>query len=1556
MSTTNYPPIGGTELPPIPLFEEPPAQTVDHENPVSAAAPQPQTRSDSSHLRTLARGIRHSWRLLEQTRSSNLANRWKAANLAIIQGCRAPLEPLADRSALLYEALREAKQALKTMAELPQIESQSELCAPRIYAAARSFLEAVHFDLQCEHLLLFFKALQEDFFFQDEELYALQPALQLALLEQLAEQVRELPTAKQVTETSNGDALQVPLRSLTTAAKVDWNTIFAELSETDHILTNDPGGAYAQMDVESRSRYHAAVAELARHSVWSEIEIAREAVKLAGEPHNVGDPRAMQRRLHVGFYLLDEGRKIIEARACYKATPADRIRATIRRWPTFFYLSAIGLITCGVLGAVCAGAGISPAVPARFALVFLVTLIPVTECAIAIANLIFTRIFTPERMPRIDLSAGIPDKCSTLVAIPILMTSEKQVRQAVRDLEIRYVGNRDKNLHFALVTDLPDSLYRFDKKDALAKVCSALIEELNEKYAGRGAGSFIHLHRHRAYNFAEKIWMGWERKRGKILDLNSLLLNQTDRFPVKAGNLSALTKIRYVITLDQDTQLLPDSARKLIGALAHPLNRAVIDPVTSRVVEGYAILQPRITISVKSTRRSRLAAIFSGDSYFDMYTRAVSDVYQDLFGAGIYTGKGIYEVSVFQKLLEHRFPCNAILSHDLIEGAHTRAGFISDIELVDDYPSHVSAYTRRKHRWVRGDWQIIVWLFPRVPESFGKLVPNPLSLISRWQILDNLRRSLSEVSTFVLLLCGWILWPREALFWTLAALALTAAPVLLDFFVSLAGAGRNLLNASFWRTVASDLGGKLGVLTCRIALLCHQSLIAIDAVVRTTVRMTVTHRRLLQWETAAQAELSSSDPVESYLTWTIPTSLIIAGAIARFFPSSLWIALPFLMLWGSSKAFCGWLSEPNPRFTRKLSARDQSALRYMALRTWRFFSEFCTEQENWLIPDVVQMEPPIVVHAASPTNLGFLLNAQLAACDLGFITSSRFVTTVERTIDSIGKLPTYDGHFYNWYDNLTLQPRGQGFLSTVDNGNFVCCLWTLKSACGELKTQPLFPKTLQPGIAVYLDALEAGLPTDCPDVALGPSIQELRRFAQLPVPGIAQDGWLKDLPAIANKVGVLESQIRACAPDSETAWWTSALSTHLRDIQEMIMDFAPWLSPEFADLHQLGRVLAGLPDASELTPETIFPVLQNLQDRLASHLEKEAVDDPDRALGNCLSQALARSAEISRRTLARLSSLEATAGRLADDQDFSLFYSPEKDLLSIGYDVEHEKLWDCHYDLLASEARAAMFVAIAKGDIRQKVWLRAGRSMAYIYGESGLLSWTGTMFEYLLPALWMKLFPDTLLERAARVAVLCQRNYAKERFIPWGISECSCGDMGTDGRFNYRAVGVPPLALSKVDADDLVVAPYATFLALMADGPAAAGNLLEMQARGWLGKYGFCDGYDFTVERLKNGNNCEVAACWMAHHQGMSIVAVANALNGNVMQRRFHGEPMVTAAERLLQEAMRNPPESLPEESSKLDWIKSSVPVLRNLWDSALASKGKESVASAADQDGQTGG
>ena len=694
---------------------------------------------------------------------------------------------------------------LQSVPKIPQIISSTTQKLPRIYAAAESYFQGAPCRVDESRLLTFLDAIQESSPFTDAELSLLPPIFQLAVLEKLAARVEPCITHATASIVGSENDAENLTRCLRKLKALDWKDIFETLSVTERILRLDPAGTYSLMDVESRSQYRGAVAALAARTSLSESEIARQAVKLAGEPQDVTNERAGRRRSHVGYFLIDGGQRALKQAIGYDAPVAKRIRELIRERATAFYLTAIALATIGIF--VGLRLWLSSSRPAAWdALLVIILAIPAMECAIAVTNLVVTHLFGPKRFPRLDFAKGIPAECATLVAIPILLIDEEQVRQAVRDLEIRYLANRDRNLHFALVTDPPDSLQQIDERDALAGICSKLIRELNEKYSRWGAGSFVHLHRHRTHNVVEGLWMGWERKRGKILDLNNLLLDKDDHFPVKAGNLDVLRQIRYVIALDQDTQLPTDSARKLIGALAHPLNQAVVDPLTNRVVEGYAILQPRVAVSIKAKNRSRLAAIWSGDTGFDLYTQAISDVYQDLFGAGIYTGKGIYEVGIFQTLLEHRFPCNAILSHDFIEGSYARAGLISDIEVVDDYPSHISAFSRRRHRWVRGDWQIILWLFPRVPESLGKLVPNPLPLIARWQIVDNLRRSLSEVAILALLLCSWLVLPGMAVIGTLAALALLAFPIYFEFFLSLLGAGRNIFSAAFWRSTGVRFG------------------------------------------------------------------------------------------------------------------------------------------------------------------------------------------------------------------------------------------------------------------------------------------------------------------------------------------------------------------------------------------------------------------------------------------------------------------------------------------------------------------------------------------------------------------------------------------------------------------------------------------------------------------------------------------------------------------------------------------------------------------------------
>jgi cyclic beta-1,2-glucan glucanotransferase len=1473
--------------------------------------------SADERLRSLAVLRARSWQECPQHgRRTILETKWTLANRSIRRifkeltkrrSARNNLpsvdKALLDNATLIRLTLRETRSALPSIRQLCRIESPGSGVTVRAYSAMEAYLQAVHFRIGRHTLSVFFNSLQETTSFGYAEIWMSQSLAQLILLERIVETAERFvgtdPFARGeiapalLTDTD----LPAVLSCLQQVLQLNWKALFDEISRTDRILRDDPQGAYPQMDQESRHLYCKTVAELARRSHRSEREVAERAIDLACSPHSGPSPRAAERRSHVGYYLIDKGRALLQESIGYRASPLVELQQAVRRRPGFFYLSAIALETLAAIALFLAAAGLRPG----FLEVALI-LLPAVECGVATTNLLVTSLIQPQRLPRLDFSKGIPLENATLVVIPALVTGEQQVRQAAKDLEIRYLANRDPNLHFALLTDLPDSVTPFDEKDVLAGLCSRLVEELNARYAGQGKGTFFHFHRHRVYNYAEGIWMGWERKRGKLLDLNNLLLNESDNFPVKIGDLSLLRSIKYVITLDLDTQLPRDAARKLIGALAHPLNRAVVDPATDTVVDGYGILQPRVGISIGSATRSRLAALFSMDTGFDIYTRAVSDVYQDLFGEGIFTGKGIYELQTFQQVLEQRFPCNIVLSHDLIEGVHARTGLISDVEVIDDYPSQVSAYTRRKHRWVRGDWQIILWLFPAVPDYCGRLIANPLSSLSRWKIADNLRRSLTEFVSFLLLVNGWLLAPGHAWQWTLAALGVMASPGYLQFFTSLFRAGRTIFTLSFWKNAGGDFVRLHAQLFLRITLLCYQSLVTLDAIVRSLVRMTITHKRLLQWETAAQSEAAASrekkDALESYLTWTPFISLAIATLILLVDPPSLWEALPFLLLWGCSTLVCRWLNAPLR--TSRLAAHSASSdmLREAALRTWRFFAEFGGEDEHGLIPDVVHAKGELIAHRISPTNLGLLLNARLAAWDLGFLTLPELAELTEKTFGAIRQMPNCEGQLYNWYDTQSLAPLSPRFVSSVDNGNLVCCLWTLKQGLLEARKKPIFHPALWQGLQDYLGILQDSLGPHTRESHLIPAIREMKRETKALA---SSEASLAAIPTLLDRAKSLEERLSNGGLDGDAQWWAREVSARIAGIEKMVRTYVPWLLPEFA----ADTRLCFIQDAvclEDFTLETAPPIFASLKETLHAMrlrtMKGHELDPSIDSLLLLLADADCACADLSR----RMEFLEQEASHLADAQDFTLLYDADQKLLSIGYDAENERLHDCHYDLLASEARAATFVAIAKGDIPQDSWFQMKRPHHTVGLQSALISWSGTMFEYLLPSLWMRSYFHTMLDQSARTAVHVQREFAKRHSIPWGISESSCSERNQDGQYRYQAFGVQELAFDRLHPDDLVVSPYATFLSLSVDERAAIANLRTMKKMGLLGAYGFYEACDFTKSRIGPEASFSVVPCWMAHHQGMSLLAVANALCGASIQRRFHAEPVVAATERLLHE------------------------------------------------------
>ena len=1421
---------------------------------------------------------------------------------------RGDAELLVGISGALRESLQQTKTPVREASDLPQIECGDWTSLPRVYAAAACYLQAVNYEFEEESFEQFFTAMQEIVPLKMTELWQLHAFMQLVLLESVGSAADRLDATTQlcprevtaqnetgISEFLGALSLGTLSASLRRLGGTDWKKLFERVSAVDHTLRRDPGEAYVQMDFETRSSYRAAIAELAERSKVMEQEIARKALNMSRQPDNAADERVRQRRAHVGYYLVGNGRRALEEAVGYRPTLAQRMQGFVKRWPDFSYILGIELLTLALMAAVMFEAKVR-IVPGWAMLALF--LLPAAECAVALVNQVATLLFPAKPLPKQDFSEGVPREFATMVVVPTLLTSQEQVRRAARDLEIRFLANRDANVHFALLTDPPDSAQQFDDKDELAEKCARLIESLNARYAAEGKGSFFLFHRHRVYNSSEGIWMGWERKRGKLLDFNKLLLGTTDNFAVKVGEMSVLKDVRYVITLDSDTQLPRDAARRLIGAIAHPLNRAVVDPQTNVVIDGYGILQPRVDISIQSASRSRLAAIFSADAGFDVYTRAVSDVYQDLFGEGSFTGKGIYEVRTFQQVLEHRFPCNTILSHDMIEGAYARAGLVSDIEVVDDYPSHMSALSRRKHRWVRGDWQVIFWLLPRVPDFFGKMSRNPLSVISRWKILDNLRRSLTEIATFVMLLSAWFFFPTKALYWTLATLAVIALPTYFQFAMSVLRAGPAIFRSIFWKNLAADFGIAQANLFMRIACLLHQSLVTLDAVVRSVVRMMVTHERLLEWETAAEAEINrqKKSPVETYLEITPWLSFCVGLFLAVDRPESFLVALPLLALWCLSKPISQWLNLPAQTGEAKMEAKDEALLRKSALRTWRLFREFSTAEENWLVPDTIMEPASQIVHRISTTNLGFLLNSRLAAADLGFLTLPEFVADTERTFDSIDRMPRHDGQMYNWYDTRTLEAVKPRFISAVDNGNLVCALWTIKQGCLGALEEPLFRREIWRSIQDHLDTISELL-----GEGQSALVEEVRNLnARARSLGESAAAWSEALLGFEQDVVNLEKKLASDAEMGEAKWWAHELRLRVTHLQSLIYDFAPWLQPQFADCC-LDPALRQSISAERLTLRSLPELYARIDQAVSRMLEGDSNIATESRL-NLLRSAIGRANSIAKALTTSLARLADRADDLSKSMDFRFFLDPKKKLLFTGYNVEEGRFTPSHYDLLASEARSAVFAAIAKGEIPQESWIALERRFTTYGNEHVLLSWTGTMFEYLMPLLWMKSYPNTLLDATTQAAVRGQRKYADSKSIPWGISEASCAKINAAGHYHYEAFGVPGLAVSRDLSPDLVVSPYSTFLSLHVDTKSAMDNLHRMEELGWLGSYGFYEAADFTPSRVNSGSKFEIVRCWLAHHQGMSLMSVANMLCNGSSQRRFHSEPMVSATERLLHE------------------------------------------------------
>ena len=1393
---------------------------------------------------------------------------------------------LYDNDRLIYTGLYMELQnptTRKIAGKTPHVRDGQGEVVPRALALAEGFLEAVSYQFSEQEFALFVEVFQRTTVMQMRELRLLPAALTLVLLEKIAAQGEEFVHNPQASL-----GIGVCMRSLRDLAQATWKEILEPLIAMDQVLRRDPAGAYAQMDYESRDLYRKRISRMASRSDFSETDVAAQAVALAEQAtrHPSINPRVALKQSHVGYYVVDKGAPVLAERVGYHPRFLVRIQEWMRRHPDEFFLLGIEVLTLAIASAAVFLLTDPSSSLAFIAFAMLLLLLPSSQAAVQAMNHLVTLLLPAELRPKLDFSEAIPADCVTLVAVPSLLLNEKQVRGLVEDLEVRFLGNHDPNIHFCLLTDLPDSREPDREDSELVALCAGLIRALNEKYASQKMGSFFLLHRHRVYNPREKSWMGWERKRGKLLDLNKLLRGRYDSFPVKVGDVSLLPRVRFVITLDADTELPRGTAHRLIGALAHPLNQAVIDSASNTVVEGYGILQPRVGVSVQSTAASRLAAIYAGETGFDIYTRAISDAYQDLYSEGSYTGKGIYEVDTMLRVLDHRFPRNSLLSHDLIEGAYARAGLVSDIEVIEDYPSHYSAYNRRKHRWLRGDWQIAGWLLPEVPDESGQRTRNPLAMISWWKVLDNLRRSLVEPATFLLLVAGWLLGGR-AWEWTVAALFILFMPAWIQLTGNLTRAVARK-DSSLARQAWSDFFTTNVNLFFTLTFLAHQTLVALDAVVRALVRRFVTKERLLEWETAAEAEMGTrgQTPIDLYLNWIPLFALAIGVLVWSIRPYAMAAAAPILALWACSKMVSVWLNRSPAKPRNQVSAKDVKFLRRAALGTWRYFAEFSTAEHHWLIPDNVQETPPAVAARVSPTNLGLLLNSRQVACEFGYLTVPEFARDTRRTLATLSSLKKHRGHLLNWYDTRTLEPLPPHFVSSVDSGNLLASLWTLQHGSLDRLRRPLLQPCLAEGCLDYLRALSAA------HVFPRKVLTACERQN-------GTDRWLESILEFPDEILQKAGQIVSETKKANAEWLVEEAAVRVRNVRSLVGDYAPWLAPEFAGLRGDATLNLKLLDSVPLErlAQTIDALIVRAGESLGScGQENKGVYERFRA-------SLLKARENAVTLIADLRSIAAEAGKLANETDFKLLFNRHRKMLSVGFDVDTHSLFDACYDLLATESRTAIFAAIAKEDIPQESWFLLGRAHTLDKGRSVLLSWTGTMFEYLMPALWMRSYPNTLLERSCVAAVQSQQAYGMKKGVPWGISESAYSKLDDAGNYQYYAFGLSALAMRKPETDRLVVSPYSTFLALNVDPVQALRNLHRIFGMGWFGDYGFYESADFTGDGKRFWQSrCQLARCWMAHHQGMSLLALANFLNENIVQRWFHAERRVLATELLLHE------------------------------------------------------
>ncbi len=1325
-------------------------------------------------------------------------------------------------------------------------------------------------------------------------------------IEQIAQREHN---AQAVSTVSFGNCIM----SLKYVSNLNWSYFFECASYTEKILQSDPAGVYLLMDETSRGYYLRKIETLAREYGIAEIRIARSAVALAetaaafGNPENE-PPNMVHRKTHVGYYLLGEGLKQLESTQAGKMNFTTRLSKNIRNHYGYLYAGSIVLImailiqTAGYYGYTQLEGKSVWWILALLVVVF----IPASEMAISLVNWLVTLLKKPAIFPKIEFKEGIPVEYSTMVVVPTLLNNEARVVELLKRLENHYLSNQEQNLYFALLGAFKDSKSANSEEDLeILLVAERGVEALNLRYARDRAPVFYFYHRQSVYNKNDHYWAGWERKRGALMEFNDLLLGSSETsFSDYLNNAIPISKIKYIITLDADTILPLGMAKRMIGAMAHPLNTPLIDPDKGIVVDGYGLMQPRISFDVESSNRSLFSRILTGQEGMDPYASAISNVYQDLFGEGVFTGKGIYDLQVFNEVLKNVIPENAVLSHDLLEGSYVRAALVSDLELVDAYPTKYNAYMARLYRWVRGDWQLLPWLGKTIANKNQQTIHNAISMLSKWKIIDNLRRSLTAPSIMVLLIAGLSILPGNPLVWIGYGLAAMALPLFIHIFSEV------FINPPALNWVKRYVRGFFGIksslfqLIMSIVFLPYQSVMAVGAICTTLYRVLFSKKKMLEWVTSDDSERLLSNTLISYIQSMGPSlSLGLIMVLLSYLSKLEDMVLAILLagIWLTSPVIAYFISKNREEKDEQLKPEAYLELRKIMRRTWRYFEEFANEKNSWLAPDNFQEEPNRgIAYRTSPTNIGLGLLATLTARDMGYIGTVKMIDLLGKTISTIENMEKWHGHLYNWYDTRsceTLRPR---YISTVDSGNFVGYLTTL-----EQGLRGFFQQTVVD--PAYVRGIEDTLANAASDASVM-SITDIGMNKAAFEGKISLDAWLAELNQVLNNPVLLSLKDKQ---------WHGKTLRLVQSLKSDVLNFAPWLeqmnqmpgvlmdeslrlcTQELLDLLLENGKIIDLPEKNAQILTQIEKIRQIHNDSDIKDAESEI--SATVWLDN-LEETVKSAQEFVQGFMDKLETIIDKVNQMSMATNFQVLFDNKRQLFSIGFSIEDNRMSNSYYDLLASEARQTSYIAIARGEVPVKHWFMLGRSLTVVDHYKGLISWSGTMFEYLMPLLIMKSYHNTLLDETYSFVIKCQKKYGKERNMPWGMSESAFNSLDIHLDYQYKAIGIPWIGLKRGLIEDAVTAPYATFLAFMVAPLEAYKNMEALKAINAEGPYGYYEAVDYTPERLGFGNKPVIIKSYMAHHQGMSLLALTNYLNNNIMQKRFSDDPYVNAAKLLLQE------------------------------------------------------